>query len=596
MRKVIFSELVNIDSLKKMAENIYAAVGIPIGIVDVGGTIIIATGWQDICTKFHRVHPVTCMRCSISDQYISDHIMDGGYIYNKCLNNMWDIALPIVISGQRLATIVLGQFFYENETIDKEHFKAQAIEFGFDEKEYLEALSKVPVYSKKKVEHIIEYYKGLIVTLAESGLRQLSYESSQNELEKSRKYLNTIFNSVSDSIFIYDVYGIIKDVNETATTMFGYSRNELISMNVVDIISKKSGNTEVDRIKALINKKRNDDHLIQEFIVENKSNKEFWVEVNSHVTKIHEDEIIIATVRDITERKQNELALQNEAVEIEKLRTEFFANISHELRTPLNIILGTIQIIGMCINDEVNLINREKIVNNINIEKHNCFRLLKVINNLIDSTKLDAGLFELNMVNCNIVNIVEEITLAVAEYTNNDGLSLIFDTDIEEKIVACDLDKIERIMLKMLANSIKFTTSGGSIFVNISDGEEYITISIEDTGIGIPDEKVNLIFDRFRQVDKSFTRDCEGSGIGLSLVKSLVEMQGGTITVESKYGVGTKFFIKFPVKVLQYNTSEESIKAIDNSINNLAYRIKIEFSDIYKLGSDGQPSVGIILP
>ncbi|MBZ9607137.1 PocR ligand-binding domain-containing protein [Clostridium estertheticum] len=577
MREVKFSELINIDSLKKMAENIYAAVGINFGIVDIDGTIIIATGWQDICTKFHRVHPVTCMQCSISDQYISDHIMDGVYISYKCLNNMRDIAFPIVISGEHLATIFFSQFFYEDEVIDKEYFAAQALELGFDEKEYLDALSKVPVYSKKKVEHIIEYYSGLIMTLAESGLRQLTYENSQNELEKSQKYLSAIFNSVNDSIFIHDVYGNITDVNETATTMFGYSRNDLISMNVYDIISKKSGNTKVDIASLSSN-----DHLIQEFIVKNKSSKEFWVEVNSYATKIHEDEIIIATVQDITERKRSELTLQNEAVEIEKLRSEFFANVSHELRTPLNIILGTIQIIGMCINDEENLINREKIINNINIEKHNCFRLLKVINNLIDLTKLDAGFYELNRVNCNIVNIVEEITLSVAEYINNNGLSLIFDTDIEEKIVACDLYKIERIMLNMLSNAIKFTNPGGSIFVNISDGEEYITISIEDTGIGIPGDKVNLIFDRFRQVDKSFTRNYEGSGIGLSLVKSLVEIQGGTITVESKYGVGTKFFIKFPVKVLKHDIREESIKAIDNSINDFEQRIKIEFSDVYK--------------
>ncbi|MBU3092005.1 PocR ligand-binding domain-containing protein [Clostridium sp. CF011] len=581
MRKVKFSELINIDSLKKMAENIYAAVGINFGIVDIDGTIIIATGWQDICTKFHRVHPVTCMQCSISDQYISDHIMDGAYISYKCLNNMRDIALPIVISGEHLATIFFSQFFYEDEVIDKEYFAAQAIELGFDEKEYLDALSKVPVYSKKKVDHIIEYYSGLIMTLAESGLRQLTYENSQNELEKSQKYLSAIFNSVSDSIFIHDVYGNITDVNGTATTMFGYSRNELISMNVYDIISKKQDNIEL-YIDALSNKKNGKDHLIQEFIVKNKSNKDFWVEVNVHATKIHEDEVIIATVRDITERKKNELALQNEAAEIEKLRSEFFANISHELRTPLNIILGTIKIIEMGVNDEKNPINREKIINNINIEKHNCFRLLKLINNLIDLTKLDVGFFELNMVNCNIVNIVEEITLSVAEHFNNNGLSLIFDTDIEEKIVDCDLEKIERIMLNMLSNAIKFTTLGGSIFVNIYDGEEYITISIEDTGIGIPDDKVNLIFDRFRQADKSFTRKYEGSGIGLSLVKSLVEIQGGTITVESKHGVGTKFFIKLPVKVSKHDSKEESIKSIDNSINDFEQRIKIEFSDVYK--------------
>jgi len=136
-------------------------------------------------------------------------------------------------------------------------------------------------------------------------------------------------------------------------------------------------------------------------------------------------------------------------------------------------------------------------------------------------------------------------------------------------------------MLNILSNSIKFTSPGGSILVNIFDGEERITISIEDTGIGIPEDKLNIIFDRFRQVDKSFTRDHEGSGIGLSLVKSLVEMQGATISVESKYGVGTKFSISFPVKQLDYERVESSSKLADNTINDNVQRIKIEFSDIY---------------
>jgi len=581
MGKVSFSELVNIDSLKKMLESIYGVSEIPIGIIDVDGTINITTGWQDICTKYHRVHKDTCKRCSISDQYISEHIRDGGYISYKCLNNMWEIALPIVISGEHMATIILGQFFYEDEVIDIEYFRSQAIEFGFNEKDYMDALSRVPIYSKKKVENIIEYCSALVMTLAESGLSQLEYKNSQNELEKSQKYLNTIFNSVNDSIFIHDVYGNILDVNETTTTMFGYSKDELISMNVYDIVSENPDGTEFD-FEILVNRARNNETLILEYVVKNKSSKEFWIEVNIHIANIHEEEIILVTARDITERKQNELALQNEAREMDKLRTEFFANISHELRTPLNIILGAIQINGMAMKEEEKPINREKIINNINIEKQNCFRLLRLINNLIDSTKLDSGYFELNMTSCNIVNVVEEITLSVAEYINNNDLELIFDTDIEERIVALDLDKIERIILNILSNAIKFTAPGGSIFVNIFDGEEYITISIEDTGIGIPEDKLNIIFDRFRQVDKSFTRNCEGSGIGLSLVKSLVEVHGGTISVESKYGFGTKFLINFPVKVVQSDEGTESIKVIDNSINDFVHRMKIEFSDIYK--------------
>lgn len=120
-------------------------------------------------------------------------------------------------------------------------------------------------------------------------------------------------------------------------------------------------------------------------------------------------------------------------MELEKLRTEFFANISHELRTPLNIILGVIQILRRDLLDKEKPIDKGKIINNIDIERQNCFRLLRLINNLIDSTKLDAGHFQIDMINCNIVSIVEEITLSVASYISNNNINLIFDTDVEEK-------------------------------------------------------------------------------------------------------------------------------------------------------------------
>lgn len=581
MLKVTFSELINISSLKKMAENIYDAAGIAFAIVDVDGTIDIAIGWQDICTKFHRVHPITCLRCSFSDQYIKEHLMEGGYIQYKCLNNMWDIAVPIIVEGEHLATIFLGQFFYEDEAVDTEYFRLQALEFAFDEAKYMEALRRVPIFSKKKIDNIIEYYSGLVTTLAESGLRQLECNEAQKELRKNQEYLNTIFNSVSDAILIHDIYGNTIDANETAISMFGYSRNELLALNVKDLVSRDPLSPEFI-IANMFKRAGEKNPFMVELIGKNKRHEEFWIEVNIHITNIGEEEKIVATVRDITERKQAELALQNETLELEKLKTEFFANISHELRTPLNIILGVIQMMGVFFQDEEKPTDMKKILNYINIERQNCFRLLRLINNLIDSTRFDSGNLELNAVNYNIVSLVEEITLSVAEYTNNRGISLTFDTDVEEKIIGCDLDKIERIMLNLLSNSIKFTSYGGSIYVNICDGEEYITISIEDTGIGIPEDKLNFIFDRFRQVDKSFTRNNEGSGIGLYLVKSLVEIQGGTISVESKYGHGTKFSVRLQAKALEKENSEESGKLNSAKLDDYVERIKVEFSDIYK--------------
>jgi signal transduction histidine kinase len=158
-------------------------------------------------------------------------------------------------------------------------------------------------------------------------------------------------------------------------------------------------------------------------------------------------------------------------------------------------------------------------------------------------------------------------------------MKLIFDTDVEEKIIACDADKIERILLNLLSNAVKFTDSDGYIEVNVQDKGENISISINDSGIGIPDEKLEVVFERFRQVDSSLTRKREGSGIGLSLVKALVEAHGGRIKVESEIGKGSKFTVELPTKILEIEGTalEETAVTMDMNVE----RIHIEFSDIY---------------
>ena len=295
---------------------------------------------------------------------------------------------------------------------------------------------------------------------------------------------------------------------------------------------------------------------------------------------------VVGSMTDITEIKKNEelkklmeenIKLLTEAMEYDKIKNEFFANISHELRTPLNVILGVLQLLIIYSDEEaINLQNMDRY---LHIMKQNCYRLLRLVNNLIDITKMDAGFFQIKLKSNNIVRIVEDITLSVADYIEEKGIILEFDTNVEEKIINCDPDQIERILLNLLSNSIKFTSSGGKIGVFLYDKGDSIVIRVKDTGIGIPEDKQEFIFERFRQVDKSLTRDHEGSGIGLSLVKSLVEMHGGTINVISKEGVGSEFIIEIPVgEDLNYN--EEEIP-VTEGIN--IERIKVEFSDIYPI-------------
>lgn len=263
--------------------------------------------------------------------------------------------------------------------------------------------------------------------------------------------------------------------------------------------------------------------------------------------------------------------------EMEKARIDFFTNISHELKTPLNIIYTAQQMIDITIkNDKYNNYNIHKYMKMI---KQNSYRLTRLVSNLIDITKIDACCFELKPINADIIKIVEDITLSVSQYIENQGINLIFDTNVEEKVIACDPDKIERIMLNLLSNAVKFTDKGGYILVNINCIDDKVIISVADSGIGITEEMLGAIFDRFVQVNKANNKKTEGSGIGLALVKSLVELHGGTITVESTLGVGSKFIISLPDKNI---VSEEPHPKSSNFLNSSVEKINIEFSDIYE--------------
>lgn len=293
---------------------------------------------------------------------------------------------------------------------------------------------------------------------------------------------------------------------------------------------------------------------------------------SSYIGKLQDGRSLLSKVGiDVTEKKR-----LIELKEYDKIKTEFFSNISHELRTPINVIFSALQVLELKIKDYSceNLSSKYT-----KIMKQNCYRLLRLINNLIDITKIDSGYYDINKKNVDIVRLIENITMSVADYIETKGLSIKFDTSFEEKIVACDAEKMERIILNLLSNAVKFTPSGGEILVNIKDCNENIEISVKDTGIGIPADKLNSIFERFVQVDKSLTRGHEGSGIGLSLVKCLVELQGGTISVKSRQGYGSEFKIKFPCQLVDETNDE--ISGSSSIGENSIEKINLEFSDIY---------------
>ncbi|WP_051624237.1 sensor histidine kinase [Clostridium akagii] len=290
----------------------------------------------------------------------------------------------------------------------------------------------------------------------------------------------------------------------------------------------------------------------------------------------HEMELQIVKTKLLIEEKQK---LLNEKIEYEKLRTDFFANISHELRTPLTVIFSAEQMLDLIIKKPNIESNIDDISKYIHIIKQNCYRLIRLIGNLIDITKMDSSYFELTLKDTNIVKIVEDITLSVADFIEGKDIGLVFDTEIEEKVIAIDEIKMERVILNLLSNSVKFTPPGGNIYVNIYDRNEKIVICVKDTGIGIPSDRHETIFDRFVQVDKSLSRNREGSGIGLSIVSSIIKMHKGAVRLKSQEGIGSEFIIELPVENLVPDLKFDKTIELSSTINT--EMINIEFSDIY---------------
>ena len=269
--------------------------------------------------------------------------------------------------------------------------------------------------------------------------------------------------------------------------------------------------------------------------------------------------------------------------EMEKLRMEFFANISHEFKTPVNLIYSALQLLELKLKN-----NRDRdgdgdiYINYIKMAKQNVFRLLKLINNLIDSTKLEAGFFNVNIKNHDIVSCVEDITMSICNFAEKNKISITFDTEEEEKIIAFDFNHLERILLNVLSNAIKFNRENGNIDVYISFDDKYANISIKDTGIGIQKDKIDLLFHRFKKINNRLTKVNEGSGIGLYIAKELVKINGGDMIVNSELGEGTEFIIKLPIKKIESEVLDE-IALTYCEIENREELYKVELSDIYSI-------------
>jgi PAS domain S-box-containing protein len=223
MNNYHLSELIDLPAVQKMADANYKAAGMPIGIIDAfDGSILVGTGWQEICVKFHRSNPESLKRCQASDNYIKHHLLKGEACRYKCKNGLWDIGIPIVVAECQLATLFLGQFFYEGEIPDRDFFIRQAVEFGYNLDDYLSALDQVPVFNVEKVNYIIEYNKSLVDFITDLAEDSISKSNMHRALLESEQRYRRLTENSPDMIYRISLPdGNYEYVSSATTCIFG---------------------------------------------------------------------------------------------------------------------------------------------------------------------------------------------------------------------------------------------------------------------------------------------------------------------------------------------------------------------------------------
>jgi PAS domain S-box-containing protein len=382
--------------------------------------------------------------------------------------------------------------------------------------------------------------------LAEPMIGGISIEiTRRREAEYKLRILSRAIRNSPVCVIITDPEGFIEYVNPAFVNSTGYSFAEVMGENMRIINSGKHEKAFFKEMWSTINMGRD---WQGEILNRKKDNTLFWELVNISAVKNRDGEIthFVAIKDNISKRKQMEqdlLRAKEKAEESDRLKSAFLANMSHEIRTPMNAIVGLSSLLS-----DPELLHSER-QSFSSIIQENSQVLLQLIDDIIDISKIEAGQIKIRPVICRIHPLLADIyeSFSVANgYGEKAKLVLTKKKQAEELITFTDHHRLRQIIVNLISNALKFTEAGIVEFGCRLRGDKDILFFVKDTGIGIPPDKQHLIFDRFRQVDDTETRNHQGAGLGLSISKSLVELLGGSIWFESEKDRGSIFYFTIP--------------------------------------------------
>ncbi len=416
---------------------------------------------------------------------------------------------------------------------------------------------------------------------------------AEEDLRKSEEKYRSIFENVQDIFYQIDLDGKIIDISPSVKNYSEYIKADLIGSSVYDLYL-----TPDERAKFLEELNKNGEVRDYELTLKTKSGEIKYTSINARLicdSEGHPDHID-GMIRDITERvlvyQELNKALKN-AEESDRLKSAFLANMSHEIRTPLNGILGFAELL------EDMKISEESRQHYVKVIRNSGMRMLNIINDIIDISKIEAGQVKASLKETNINELTHNIYSLFKPEVEAKRIKFIVKNSLpfEEAYIQTDEDKVYAIFVNLVKNAIKFTNKGQIEFgytfnvgntssesVDLKNGKpKELVFFVKDTGIGIPAEKLGIVFERFRQVNDTNTRNFEGAGLGLSISKAYVEMLGGRIWVESEYAKGSVFYFTIPYIIQPKTEIEKKVEVMPKPEvkPNKKYKILVVEDDKY---------------
>jgi nitrogen-specific signal transduction histidine kinase/ligand-binding sensor protein len=513
MKNYTLSELIDLSNIQKLAEAHYEISGMPIGIIDaIDGSVLVGVGWQDICTRFHRANPSSLKACQESDDYIKSHLVEGEACHYRCKHGLWDIGVPIMVAKRHLATLFLGQFFYEGETADRDYFVRQAQQYGYDPSGYLAALDRVPVFTKEKVDSIITYNKSFSKFIAELA------EHSQQHIESAAKY-QAVVESFDGFIYICSSDYRVEFMNDKFINWIG---KEPVGEFCYEILHERDSICPWcvnDRVFA---------GETVRWEVQSPKDERWYYVVNVPIYNADGSMSKQSMIMDITERKRMETELQNKNYELER----FAYTVSHDLKSPLITIRG----FAGAICADLAAGRDDRVDKDLQRICDASDKMMSLLDNLLQLSRIGRVINPPEPVDmtCLVNEVVGNLTTILQE-----GNAQVF-VQFDLPTVSCDRQRILEVLQNLIENAVQYRgeQSGLQIRIGLREEDGRQVFFVQDNGVGIAPKYHQHIFGLFNRLQTQIP----GNGIGLALVKRIIEEHGGSVWVESEgEGAGSTF-------------------------------------------------------